>query len=409
MQQEVHTSSLLSKVPAGVHILAVGIFAMVMSEFATAGLMPQLSKGLQVSTAEIGYLVTVFAVSMAVGGPVLVFILRKTDPKTSLILILVIFLMGNVVAVFAANFAMMVLARVVTGAAAQAFLGSALSLCVALVPEHMRGRAIGVAMNGLMLGTLLGLPVATYIGGQLGWRYAFVAITAVAAGAGLLFVFFGTAVGYQQPEARTDSSQPLTVLKQPQLILALLSSTLIIGSTFSAFNFFAPILTEIASVELEAVPLLLLAHGAASLLGNWIVSRLADKHTVLVLLAGTSLNGMLLLGFTLWTSTQPAAVFFMIAIGITGITLNPAMTIRIHRAAGNASPLINTIHSSFISLGIIISSAAGSALVSRFGLHSTLILGITLAVLAITAILPALSSPYIRTGQKPAPLAEASG
>ncbi len=402
-------SEVTTKVPGAVYILAAGIFAMVMSEFATAGLMPQLAEGLNATIAQIGYLVTVFAVAMAVGGPIFVFLLRKIPPRTSLLAILAVFLIGNVIAIFAPSYGVMIVARVITGVASQAFFGVAVSLCARLVHESVRGRAIGVAMNGLMLGTLLGLPAATFIGGQFGWQSAFWAIAIVAALAGILTIFFvhNPQNEDDSPEASQSTGQQMAVFARPQLILALVSSTLIIGATFAAFSFFTPILTEISGFALDTIPWLLLAYGAATVVGNNIVARLADGHTVTTLLGGTVLNALFLTGFALWTDIAPIALVFMIAIGLVGVTMNPAMTIRVQRA-GNASPLVNTVHSSFITLGIIISSAVGSALIDNYGLHATLVLGVVMAILAILAILPAMANPYIRTGKREAqiPVAE---
>ncbi|MFP1821029.1 MFS transporter [Lonsdalea quercina] len=390
----------IKKVPGAVYILAIGIFAMVMSEFAVAGLMPQLAAGLNVTIAQIGYLVTVFAVAMAVGGPVFVFLLHRVPPKTSLLTILAVFLIGNIIATFASSYGVMVAARIVTGVASQAFFGVAISLCARLVDENIRGRAIGVAMNGLMLGTLLGLPTATLVGERFGWQSAFWAIAIATALAGILTMFFvhNPRSEGKTPESTQSIKEQALVFMQPQLILALLSSTLIIGATFAAFSFFTPILTELSGFDLSTVPWLLLAYGAATVIGNSIVARLADRHTVVTLLGGTILNALFLTGFALWTQIAPVALIFMIAIGLVGVTMNPAMTIRVQRA-GNASPLVNTVHSSFITLGIIISSAVGSSLIDHYGLRSTLILGIVMAILAILAILPAMTNLYIRTGK----------
>lgn len=390
----------IKKVPGAVYLLAIGIFAMVMSEFAVAGLMPQLATGLNVTIVQIGYLVTVFAIAMAVGGPAFVFLLHRIPPKTSLLTILAVFLIGNVIAIFASSYGVMVVARIVTGIASQAFFGVAISLCVRLVDENSRGRAIGVAMNGLMLGTLLGLPAATLVGERFGWQSAFWAIAIATALAGiltLLFIHNPRSEG-QTPESAQSIKEQALVFMRPQLLLALLSSTLIIGATFAAFSFFTPILTTLSGFDLGTVPWLLLAYGAATVIGNSIVARLADRHTVVTLLGGTILNALFLTGLALWTQIAPVALIFMIAIGLVGVTMNPAMTIRVQRA-GNASPLVNTVHSSFITLGIIISSAVGSSLIDHYGLRSTLILGVVMAILAILAILPAMANAYIRTGK----------
>lgn len=393
------TSSAAQRVPAAVYFLAAGIFAMVTSEFAVAGLMPQLAEGLGTGVEQIGYLVTIFAVAMAVGGPILTLALLRVPPKTALMIIFVVFLVGNVIAALAATYPIMVVARVISGVASQAFFGVAVSLCARLVDERIRGRAVGVAMNGLMLGTLLGLPLATLVGGRLGWQSAFWTISILTTIAAILTLI---AVRNPQQEAgseqtKSSASEEFAVLRRPQFLLAIVSSTLIIGATFSAFTFFTPILTQITGFAESTVPLLLLAYGAATVVGNMIVARLADRHTISTLLVGTALNAVFLAGFAFFTDVPELALVFMFGIGLVGVTMNPAMAVRAQRA-GSTAPLANTVHSSFITLGIILGSAIGSALIPTYGLRSPVILGIGMAILAILVILPALGSPYLRHG-----------
>lgn len=393
------TPSAAQRVPAAVYILAAGIFAMVTSEFAVAGLMPQLAEGLGTGVEQIGYLVTIFAVAMAVGGPILTLALLRVPPKTALMIIFAVFLVGNVIAALAATYPIMVVARVISGVASQAFFGVAVSLCARLVDERIRGRAVGVAMNGLMLGTLLGLPLATLVGGRLGWQSAFWTISILTTIAAILTLI---AVRTPQQEAGTEqtkstASEEFAVLRRPQFLLAIVSSTLIIGATFSAFTFFTPILTQVTGFAESTVPFLLLAYGAATVVGNMIVARLADRHTISTLLAGTALNAVFLAGFAFFTDIPALALVFMFGIGLVGVTMNPAMAVRAQRA-GSTAPLANTVHSSFITLGIILGSAIGSALIPTFGLRSPVILGVGMAILALLVIVPALSSPYLRHG-----------
>ncbi|WP_211255682.1 MFS transporter [Actinocatenispora sera] len=388
-------------VPPAVYVLAAGVFAMVTSEFTVAGLMPQLAEGLGTGIPQIGYLVTIFAVAMSVGGPPLTFALLKVPPKAALMIVFAIFLVGNVIAALATGYPMMILARIISGAASQAFFGIAVSMGVQLVDEHVRGRGVAVVMNGLMLGTLLGLPLATFVGSRFGWQSAFWAISAITVlAAALTHTMVRNPAATKASDGVEPSATPgsdLAVLRRPQFLLALASSTLIIGATFSAFSFFTPILTEITGFPEGVVPVLLLVYGAATLVGNVIVGRLADRHTVSTLLVGTGLNALFLTGFALSTDAPPLAVAFILGIGLVGVTMNPAMAVRIQRS-GSTAPLVNSIHGSFITLGVIIGSAVGSALIPQYGLRAPVVLGIGLAVLAIVAIMPALASPYLRCG-----------
>ncbi|MCF3105656.1 MFS transporter [Streptomyces roseoverticillatus] len=381
--------------PRAVHLLALGIFAMVTSEFVVAGLMPQMAEGLGATIPEIGYLITAFALAMAFGGPFLTVAVMRLRPKTALLVLFAVFLAGNVLAATATTYGAMLAARIVTGVASQAFFGVALSLCAQLTRPELRGRAAAVALNGLMLGTLLGLPLSTLVGEHFGWRAAFWAITALAALAALC-----TAAGIPAVERATEGGslrQELAVFKRRKLWLTLSTSTFVIGATFSAFSYLNPVLTGLTGFSTGAVPLLLIAYGAATVAGNWVVGRLADRHAVPVLLCGLALNALFLAGFALTAHLPVPAVAFTVGMGLVGVTMNPAMVTRVQRA-GNARPLVNTIHSSCITLGVVIGSSAGGLAVDTSGLRAPLWLGAALAVTGLLTLVPDLA----RARRKPA-------
>ncbi|AXE87838.1 MFS transporter [Streptomyces sp. Go-475] len=380
--------------PRAVYVLALGIFAMVTSEFVVAGLMPQMAEGLHVTVPQIGYLITVFAAAMAAGGPLLTMAVGKLAPRTALMSLFAIFLAGNVLAATAPGYAVMTAARIITGVASQAFFGVAVSLCVQLARPELRGRAIAVVMNGLMLGTLLGLPLSTLVGERFGWRAAFWAISGLALVAAAV-----TLVGVPRlarPGSGGGLREELGVFRNPRLWLVLSTSTLIIGATFSAFSYFNPILTEVTGFSSGTVPVLLIAYGAATVVGNTVVGRLADRRTVPVLTAGLLLNALFLTGFALLAELPVPAVVCMLGIGLAGVTMNPAMVTRVQRTA-NAGPLVNTIHSSFITLGVILGSSLGAVAIDAWGLRAALWLGAGMAVLGLVTLLPEYTSGRSRT------------
>ncbi|GAA2422020.1 MFS transporter [Streptomyces glaucus] len=400
--------------PRAVYVLALGIFAMVTSEFVVAGLMPQMADGLDVTVPQIGYLITAFAVAMAAGGPFLTVAVMKLPPRDALMTLFAVFLAGNVLAATATGYGAMMAARIVTGVASQAFFGVGISLCVRLTRPEVRGRAVAVAMNGLMLGTLLGLPLSTLVGERFGWRAAFWAISALALVAAAV-----TLVGVPRLERAGDGGgfrAEIGVFRRPRLWLALSTSTLVIGATFSAFSYFNPILTEVTGFSAGTVPVLLIAYGAATVVGNTVVGRLADQHTVAVLAVGLLLNAAFLTGFAVLAGLPAPAVVCMLGIGLVGVTMNPAMVTRVQRA-GNAGPLVNTVHSSFITLGVILGSALGAVVIDAWGLRAPLWLGAALALLGLATLLPELTArsggrsgtPAEPTPRPPRPARAASG
>ncbi|MFI9049188.1 MFS transporter [Streptomyces sp. NPDC053427] len=375
--------------PRAVYVLALGIFAMVTSEFVVAGLMPQMADGLNATIPQIGYLITAFAVAMAAGGPFLTVAVMKLPPRTALMVLFVVFLAGNVLAATATGYATMMTARIITGIASQAFFGVGISMCAQLTRPENRGRAIAVAMNGLMLGTLLGLPISTLVGEHFGWRAAFWTITAIT-----MIAAVATLFGVPRIERAEGGGfrQEIGVFRKPKLWMVLSTSTFIIGATFSAFSYFNPILTDVTGFSTGTVPLLLIAYGAATVVGNTIVGRFADRHTVPVLTVGLVLNTVFLTGFALLADLPAPALICMMGIGLAGVTMNPAMATRVQRT-GNAGPLVNTVHSSFITLGIILGSSIGAAAIGTWGLRAPLWLGAIMAVAGLVTVLPDLARP----------------
>jgi predicted MFS family arabinose efflux permease len=361
---------------------------MVTSEFVVAGLMPQMAEGLDATIPQIGYLITAFAVAMAVGGPFLTVALMKIPPRTALMVLFVIFLAGNVLAATATGYGMMMAARIVTGIASQAFFGVGISMCAQITRPEVRGRAIAAAMNGLMLGTLLGLPLSTLVGGRFGWRAAFWAITLITVVAAVATLFGVPRI--ERAEGGGDFRQEIGVFRKSRMWLVLSSSTLIIGATFSAFSYFNPILTDVTGFSTDTVPLLLIAYGAATVIGNNVVGRFADEYTVPVLAVGLVLNAVFLTGFALLADVPALAVISMMGIGLVGVTMNPAMVTRVQRT-GNAGPLVNTVHSSFITLGIILGSSIGAVVIDVWGLRAPLWLGAVMALAGLATVLPDLS------------------
>ncbi|GAA1086858.1 MFS transporter [Nocardiopsis composta] len=387
--------------PRTVYLMALGIFAMVTSEFLVGGLMPQIAADLGVSIARVGYLVTAFGLAMAVGGPIVATALIRLAPKSALLVLFAVFTAGNALAAMAPDYPVMLAARVVTGAASGAFFGVAITAVVRLVPEGMRGRATGVAMQGLMIGTLLGLPLSTLLGGLWGWRAAFgaVGVLAVAAALAVLASMPRLAPAEDTGGLRDEAA----VFRRPRLLAALLGSTLIIGATFSAFTYFTPILTEVTGFSEGAVPVLLLVYGAASVAGNAVVARFAQSHTRTAIAAGLALNALFLAGFALFAGLKAPAVAAMIGIGLVGVTLNPAMAMRVHRE-GNARALVNTVHSSFITMGVVLGSWLGGMGIDAYGLRAAPAVGVALAAAGLLTLVPdLLRARGGRSGEDTAP------
>ncbi len=372
--------------PITVYILGLIVFAMTTSEFMVAGMMSELSAQFGVSIAMIGYLVSAYAGAMTIGGPLLAIGLSKTSKKKALMLLVVIFLVGQTVGALAWNYESMLVARILTGISSSAAFGIAISICSDLVSVQLRGRAASIVLSGAMLSNIAGLPLATAITQVWDWRTSFWIVDGFVLLAGI--ISFTLIPVLATPEAQAISEW--SAFRKKSLWAAYLTSMSIIGATFAAFSYFGPILTGLSGFSASTVPWLLVLYGAATVIGNIIVGRLADRYTYRVLVGGLILLVIGLLGFALFGYQQFVAITALLLIGFTGITLNPAMSARVMRAGGSGM-LVNTVHTSVITLGVLLgSSIGGRAMDSGYGLTAPLWTGVVLGIVGLLSIMLAL-------------------
>lgn len=372
--------------PRHIYALALGIFAMVTSDFAVAGLMPQLDADLNVGIPLLGYLVTAFSLAMAIGGPILALLLSRLEPRHAVLALFAIFLVGNVAAAASPSYELLFAARIITGAAAGAFFGVGVTVASTSTTSALRGKAIATVLLGMTIGLTLGLPLSTWIGEHLGWRGAFVGIGVLA----LIAAVISAALiprGLAHSNEGHSLGQELEPLRSGRLWIALLTSMVTMGATFAAFSYYTPILQSSSGLASGMIPLVLLGYGVANIIGNTIVGRLAIRYTFPVLIVGTTLNAIFLLGFALGVHIVWVAITAIIATGFVGVTMNAALVARIHQDAPSTT-LVNTVHTSMITIGVALGSTLGALGIQLVDSSAPLWVGSGMALVAVLAMLP---------------------
>jgi len=373
--------------PVNVYLLALSVFALTTSEFMIAGMMPSLAHALDVPIASVGYLISFYAAGMVVGGPVLMLCLLNVPRKRALLSLLAVYTLGQSIAAAAMTYEIMVIGRILSGVAASGCFGLALALCAQMVPANKIARSAAIVISGLMFATVLGVPAATALEQMFGWRFVFWLVAALTAASGVVLAL---SLPNSQVEARTSVSAELASLRNSSLWAAYATSALIIGATFAAFSYFAPILMNISGYNASTVPLLLMLYGASTVVGNFIVGRLADRHTMRVLFWGQVILTGALVAFAVFGQMHVVALGALILIGLTGVSLNPAMVTRVIRSA-NARPLVNTVHASVINIGLFAGSALGGLGMSLdLGMRAPLWVGAGLAVIGVASVVPVM-------------------
>ncbi|UTH75710.1 MFS transporter [Chromobacterium sp. IIBBL 290-4] len=365
--------------PAAIYLLSLCIFAMATSEFMVAGMMPSLAAAFHISLAEVGNLVSAFAASVVVGGPLLTLRLRALRRKPALLGLLALFLIGQLIGASADSYAQMLASRIVCGVAQSAFFGVALALAGELVGMERIARAAGLVLNGLMLASVAGLPMATLLDQRWGWRLSFWLVAALV---GLAMLGIAARVPAGDKPAGQLAGEEWRALARPALWAAYLSSGLIIGAVFAAFTYLAPLLLRVSGFSPAMVPLLFGVYGAATVLGNLVTGRLADRHTRRVLQGGVLTLFLVMLALALGAQWQALAVAGVCLLGLAGLPMNPAMVARVVRAGG-AGPMVNSLHMAVVNLGLMFGAwAGGLCLDAGWGLRAPLWLGAALALLA---------------------------
>ncbi|MCD4502586.1 MFS transporter [Chromobacterium piscinae] len=365
--------------PAAIYLLGLCIFAMATSEFMVAGMMPSLASAFHASLAEVGNLVSAFSASVVVGGPLLTWRLRAVRRKPALLGLLAVFLIGQLIGATADGYPQMLASRIVCGVAQSAFFGVALALAGELVGMDRIARAAGLVLNGLMLASVAGLPMATLLDRHWGWRPAFWLVAALV---GLAMLGIAAAAPAGDKPAGQEAGVEWRALARPALWAAYLSSGLIIGAVFAVFTYLAPLLLRVSGFSPAMVPLLFGVYGAATVLGNLVTGRLADRHTRRVLQGGVLTLLLVMLALALGAQWQALAVAGVCLLGLAGLPMNPAMVARVVRAGGTG-PMVNSLHMAVVNLGLMFGAwAGGLCLDAGWGLRAPLWLGAALALLA---------------------------
>ncbi|MCD7098162.1 MFS transporter [Stenotrophomonas sp. MMGLT7] len=368
--------------PVAVALLGMAIFAVTTAEFAVAGLIDGLARDLGVQVTAIGYLVSIYAAGMMLGGPVVVLVLARLRERTALALVLAAFALAQLVAALAPGYPLLAASRFVQGFAGAAAFGLALSIGGRIAGPGRQGQAAARIMGGLMIGTVLGLPLATWAGTQVGWRGTFAGLALVAALAAL-----AVWRGVPGDDARHDGAAATAALRSPWLWAAFATSFLLIGGTFAAFTYFVPLLRLLTGVPAAWIPPLLALYGLATVVGNFACGRLSDRMGALpVQRAGLVVLVLALAAFALAATVPALALSALVAIGLTGVALNPAMVARVMAIDG--SPLVAAVHTAVISAGLLSGSAlAGVAIEHTRSMAAAPWVGAAMAALALASTL----------------------
>ena len=365
--------------------LFIAAFAFGTTEFVIAGVLPNVADGLGVSIPTAGYLVSGYALGIAVGGPLLTIATRRIPRKTLLIGLGVAFTVGQVACALAPGFAAMLLVRIAVAVAHGVFFGVAMVVAIGLVREERRGMAVAVVLAGLTVSNILGVPAGTAIGNLFGWRATFWAMFAlgIVATAAMLALL---------PRSAGPSTRPagfvreVRVLGRQQVWTSLILMLMLMIGQFVPYTYIVPLLRDVTGLGAGLIPWVLLLNGVGATIGVFVGGRLAGWKLMPSLIVLLALQGFVMAGMYL-ASPYPLPMIALVTIwgGINFAVGAPIQT-RILGWTADAPNLASSLIPSGFNLGIALAATIGALLLSAgFGYRSLPVLGI-FAMLVATAV-----------------------
>lgn len=372
--------------PLALLALTLGAFAIGTTEFVIVGLIPTIAADLGVGLPSAGLLVSLYALGVAVGAPLLTALTSRLPRKTLLLGLMALFTLGNLLAWQAPGYESLILARLVTGLAHGVFFSIGSTLVTSLVSQGKAAGAIATLFSGLTVALVTGVPLGTWIGQHFGWRETFLAVSLLGVLAFIGSLLFVPRQVRHSPPA--SLLRQLSVLRSPRLLLVYAMTAVGYGGSFIAFTFLAPILQQVSGFEAGTVSLVLLVYGVSVAAGNLWGGRLADRRgPVPALLTIFTLLAAVLLVFTFTAATPWLALLTVLSWGAVAFGNVPGLQLYVVRQAEQHAPdavdVASGMNIAAFNLGIAGGAWLGGQIVASLGLIHTAWLGALVVLLAV--------------------------
>lgn len=369
--------------------LAISAFAIGSTEFISVGIMPILTKTFNISLAKGGLTVSIYATGIMFGAPILTLVTNKWNRKKLLILIMVSFIIGNLVAAFAPTFTILLLGRIITALSHGIFMAIASLIAADVVTPNKRASAIAVMFTGLTVATVTGVPLGTFIGQNINWRASFLFLVIL----GLIGLITNIIlVPNNLPLPRPTNIRGIwKIIKQPELLLILLITALGYGATFPVYTYLTTILNKQMGWSESAIVIILIFYGFTVAIGNTLGGRFANAKPLNALLKMLIGLGVALVLVRITMNMHFLGLIATLIMGLFAFMNVPGLQLYIVQLAEEFTPneisLASALNISAFNVGITLGSSLGGQAVSANQIINTPWLGIVMLVIGIILIL----------------------
>lgn len=371
--------------PVSLLALAMSAFAIGTTEFVIMGLLPDVAGDLSISIPAAGWLISGYALGVAIGAPIMALLTAKLPRKLSLILLMVIFIVGNILCALALNYHFLMLARIITALCHGAFFGIGAVVAASLVAPNRKASAVALMFTGLTLANVLGVPIGTWFGQLYGWRSTFwgVAIIGVVA-----FIALIVSLPSQKEETPPNLKREVSALVNGKLWLSLAMTVFFAAAMFALFSYIAPMLLQVTGVTHQGVSWTLFLIGAGLTVGNILGGRLADWKVSFSLILSFSLIAIFSLLFR-WTSHGLwLAEITLFLWAMAAFATVPALQINVVLHGKDAPNLVSTLNIAAFNVGNALGAWVGGSVIAHgFGLTAVPVAAAGLAVIGLVICL----------------------
>nr|WP_234817697.1 MFS transporter [Mycolicibacterium sphagni] len=368
----------------GIVALALGGFGIGTNEFVSMGLLPEIARGLHISEPTAGHVISAYALGVVVGAPVIAALTAKFNRKIVLMSLMALFAIGNVVTVLAPSYPVLIGARFLAGIPHGAFFGVAALVAAQLLGPAQRAKAVAQVMTGLTVATVIGVPLAAWLGQAFGWRSAFALVVAIAVVTlAAIWIWLPDLAGGHTTSTRTE----LSALQRPQVWLALVIGMVGFGGMFAVYTYVATTLTDVSGVSQAWIPVGLMVFGIGMVVGNFAGGRMADRSVIRALYVSLALLAVVLAIFVAAAHNPYTAMLLLFGIGASGAAIAPALQTRLMDVAAEAQTLAAALNHS--ALNIANASGAwigGLVIAAGYGYTAPAAAGAVLAVVGLVVL-----------------------
>lgn len=364
--------------------LALGGFGIGTNEFVAMGLLPEIAISHHISEPTAGHVISAYALGVVIGAPLIATLTARVPRKALLLSLIAVFTLGNVATIVAPTYDLLIVARFVAGLPHGAFFGIAALVAARMLGPGNRAKAVAQVMTGLTVATVIGVPVASWLGQGFGWRSAFGLVVVI----GLLTL---TAIALWLPNiGATHASSPLTelgALKRPQVWLALAVGMVGFGGMFAVYTYVATTLTDVSGLSRALVPLALMVFGAGMVVGNIVGGRMADRSVIRSLYVTIAALVLILAVFVVASHNPVTALVLLFGIGAAGAAIAPALQTRLMDVAADAQTLAAALNHSALNIANASGAWIGGLVIGAgFGYTAPAAAGAALAVIGIVVL-----------------------